>query len=37
VYWYNRGGWIMAIDDKLLDELLKDYKKPEDLTGEKGL
>jgi putative transposase len=27
----------MAIDDKLLDELLKDYKKPEDLTGEKGL
>ena len=27
----------MAIDDKILDELLKDYKKPEDLTGEKGL
>jgi transposase-like protein len=27
----------MAIDDKLLDELLKNYKKPEDLTGENGL
>lgn len=27
----------MALDDKLLDELLKNYKKPEDLTGEKGL
>lgn len=27
----------MALDDKLLDELLKGYKKPEDLTGENGL
>jgi putative transposase len=27
----------MAIDDKLLDELLKNYKKPEDLTGDNGL
>ena len=25
------------LDDKLLDELLKDYKKPEDLVGETGL
>lgn len=25
------------ISDKLLDELLKDYKKPEDLVGESGL
>jgi len=27
----------MAIDTKLVDELLKDYKKPEDLIGETGL
>lgn len=27
----------MAISEKILDELLKDYKIPEDLTGEKGL
>lgn len=27
----------MAIDHKLIDELLKDYKKPEDITGEDGL
>ena len=27
----------MDIDEKLLDELLKDYKKPEDLIGENGL
>jgi putative transposase len=27
----------MELDDKLLDELLKDYKKPEDLVGETGL
>ena len=25
------------IDDKLIDSLLKDYKKPEDLIGENGL
>jgi hypothetical protein len=27
----------MAIDLKLIDELLADYKKPEDITGEHGL
>jgi len=27
----------MAIRDEVLDELLKDYKGPEDLTGEKGI
>jgi putative transposase len=27
----------MAIDTKLIDELLKDYKKPEDIIGESGL
>jgi len=27
----------MAIDHKLIDEILKDYKKPEDITGEDGL
>ena len=27
----------MAISEKVLDELLKDYKVPEDLTGEKGI
>lgn len=27
----------MAIDLKLIDELLKDYKKPEDIIGESGL
>ena len=27
----------MAIKDQLLDELLKDYKSPEDLLGEGGL
>jgi putative transposase len=27
----------MAIDLKLIDELLKDYKKPEDIIGENGL
>ena len=27
----------MPIDPKLLDELLKGYKKPEDLWGEKGI
>jgi putative transposase len=27
----------MTIDTKLVDELLKDYKKPEDLIGENGL
>jgi len=27
----------MAISEKILDELLKDYKNPEDLTGEKGI
>ena len=27
----------MAIDKKLIDQLLTDYKKPEDIIGEKGL
>ena len=27
----------MAITDDLLDQLIKDYKKPEDLIGENGL
>jgi len=27
----------MAIDNELIDKLLKDYKKPEDLVGENGL
>ena len=27
----------MAIDNELIDNLLKDYKKPEDLMGENGL
>ena len=27
----------MPIDPKLLDELLKGYKKPEDFWGEKGI
>jgi transposase-like protein len=27
----------MAIDNKLIDQLLTDYKKPEDIIGEKGL
>jgi hypothetical protein len=26
----------MAIDKKLIDELLTDYKKPEDIIGETG-
>src|SRR3954470_12692042 len=27
----------MTIDNELIDELLRDYKKPEDLIGENGL
>jgi putative transposase len=27
----------MAIDPKLIDELLTNYKKPEDIIGENGL
>jgi transposase-like protein len=27
----------MAIDNKLIDTLLADYKKPEDIIGENGL
>ncbi|MCL5125457.1 MAG: IS256 family transposase, partial [Deltaproteobacteria bacterium] len=27
----------MAITEELLDELIRDYKKPEDLIGESGL
>ena len=27
----------MATTDELLDSLMKDYKKPEDLVGENGL
>src|SRR6478736_8754237 len=30
-------GDRMAIDNELIDKLLKDYKKPEDLIGENGL
>src|SRR5678809_1275977 len=30
-------GDRMAIDNELIDKLLKDYKKPEDLVGENGL
>jgi transposase-like protein len=26
----------MAVDQKLIDELLRDYKKPEDIIGENG-
>jgi putative transposase len=33
----EKRGETMAIDDQLIDELLKDYKKPEDLVGETGL
>lgn len=27
----------MTIDNELIDNLLKDYKKPEDIIGEDGL
>ena len=27
----------MAIDEKLIDQLLTNYKKPEDIIGENGL
>jgi putative transposase len=27
----------MAIDTELIEELLKDHKKPEDILGEQGL
>ena len=27
----------MALDNKLIDRLLADYKKPEDIFGENGL
>src|ERR1700692_4847988 len=30
-------GEPMAIDNKLIDQLLSDYKKPEDIIGENGL
>ncbi len=35
----GRGKWEtpMAIDKKLIDQLLTDYKKPEDIIGENGL
>src|SRR5436309_2874315 len=34
----GRGEWEpMAIDLKLIDKLLADYKKPEDIIGENGL
>ena len=29
-------GRVMAIRNELIDELLKDYKKPEDILGESG-
>src|SRR5580692_1921304 len=32
-----RIGEPMAIDEKLIDQLLSNYKKPEDIIGEKGL
>jgi putative transposase len=33
----GKGKPTMAISDKLLDELLKDYKTPEDIHGEHGI
>src|ERR1700758_2793015 len=33
----NGNGVKMTIDTKLVDELLKDYQKPEDIIGENGL
>src|SRR5215813_2516616 len=34
----NRGrGEKMTIDNEVIDELLKGYKKPEEIIGEKGL
>src|ERR1700758_4436940 len=33
----NGNGVKMTIDTKLVDELLKDYQKPEDVIGENGL
>ena len=30
-------GATMAIDNELIDNLRKDYKKPEDIIGETGL
>src|ERR1041385_8927562 len=32
-----RQGDKMTIDNELIDNLLKDYKKPEDIIGENGL
>jgi putative transposase len=32
-----RIGEPMAIDEKLIDQLLSNYKKPEDIIGENGL
>jgi hypothetical protein len=29
--------WIMPIRQELLDELLKEYEKPDDLLGDDGL
>jgi putative transposase len=34
---YRKPGDGMTIDNELIDNLLKDYKKPEDLIGENGL
>src|ERR1700758_537986 len=33
----HKGEKPMAITNELLDQLIKDYKKPEDLIGENGL
>jgi putative transposase len=33
----HRRDIPMATTDELLDNLMKDYKKPEDLIGENGL
>jgi putative transposase len=33
----GRGECPMAIDKKLIDQLLTDYKRPEDIIGENGL
>src|SRR5499427_10242984 len=33
----RKGEWLMAIDNTLIDQLLKDYKRPEEIIGENGL
>jgi len=33
----RRGEWLIAIDKTLIDQLLKDYKRPEEIIGKNGL